>query len=82
MPANLVQVADIVAYNVMRQFRDHGEEWETRSLLSLPTYDWFRRICGKFRQGPDGRIQGYGVVKLPLLDRVAWSVRRRDGAAP
>jgi hypothetical protein len=80
--SNLVQVADIVAYNVMRQFRDHGEEWETRGLTNLPTYDWFRRICGKFRQGPNGRIQGYGVVKLPLIDRVTWSLKERNGAAP
>lgn len=72
---HMVQVADIAAYNVYRQFRDYGEEWEDRGLKSLPTYDHFARIAGKFRQGPEGRIQGYGVVKFPLKERVAWGVR-------
>jgi hypothetical protein len=71
--SNLIQVADLVAYNVFRQFRDYGEEWETSGLGELPTYDWFRRIAPKFRRGPNGRIQGYGVVKFPLRNRVPWT---------
>lgn len=77
--SELVQIADVVAYNVLRQFRDHGEEWEQLGLTQLPTYDWFRRIANKFRKGPDGRIQGYGVVKFPIKQRVAWKLER---AAP
>lgn len=72
--SHLVQVADIAAYNVFRQFRDHGEEWEDRGLKQLPTYDYFNRLTGKFRQGPGGRIQGYGVVKFPMRRRVEWSI--------
>ena len=75
--SNLVQVADLVAYNVFRQFRDYGEEWETAGLSQLPTYDWFARMAGKFRRGPNGRIQGYGVVKFPLRNRVQWGVREK-----
>lgn len=70
--SHLIQVADLVAYNVFRQFRDYGEEWEDRGLSQLPTYDWFQRIVRKFRRGPSGRIQGYGVVKFPLRVRVPW----------
>lgn len=73
--SEMVQLVDLVAYNVYRQFREYGEEWETAGLKTLPTYDWFRRIVPKFRTGPNGRIQGYGVGKIPLLKRVRW--RRR-----
>lgn len=66
-----VQVADIVAYNVYRQFLEHGEAWE-QAQKTLPVYDWFLRLGGKFRRGPDNRVQGYGVVKFPLLNRVPW----------
>ncbi|MBX3048144.1 MAG: DUF3800 domain-containing protein [Anaerolineales bacterium] len=73
---HLVQVADSVAYNVFRQFRDHGEEWETKGLGTLPMYEYFELIVEKFRQGPYGRIQGYGVAKFPLRNRVGWRVQR------
>lgn len=65
--SHALQVAGLVAYNVFRQFRDYGEEWEVRGLENLPTYAWFQRILPKFRRGPNGRIQGYGVVKFPKL---------------
>jgi hypothetical protein len=71
--SNLVQVSDLIAYNVFRQFRDFGEEWEDLGLTQLPSYDWFRRIAPKFRCGPDGRIQGFGVIKFPLRVRVPWA---------
>lgn len=71
---HLVQVADIAAYNVYRQFRDYGEEWETKGLKKLPVYEHFGRLVSKFRQGPNGRIQGYGVVKFPLRTQVRWAV--------
>jgi hypothetical protein len=69
--ADLVQVADVAAYNLFRQFKDHGAEWE-QHIGRLPLYEHFARIAGKFYQGPDGRIQGYGVVKFPLKNRVRW----------
>lgn len=72
--SHLVQVADIAAYNVYRQFTDHGEKWEERGLETLPTYDHFVRLAEKFRTGPKKRVQGYGVVKFPLKERVPWSI--------
>jgi Protein of unknown function (DUF3800) len=72
--SELIQVADLVAYNVYRQFRDHGEAWEQVGLHTLPCYDWFARILPKFRTGPDGRIQGFGVGKIPLRTRVPWRI--------
>ena len=75
--SHLIQVADIVAYNVYRQFTDHGEAWETNGIKVLPTYDHFSRLEGKFRTGPDGRVQGYGVVKFPILNRIRWHVENK-----
>lgn len=72
--SEFLQVADVIAYNVFRQFRQYGEEWETRGLTALPSYDWFSRLLKKFRAGPDGRIQGFGVGKIPLRTRVPWRI--------
>jgi len=68
--SELIQVADIVAYNVFRQFTDYGDEWEMHGLSALPTYEPFERLSTKFRKGAHGRIQGYGVVKVPLRNRI------------
>lgn len=73
--SDLVQVADVVAYNVLRQFRDYGAEWE-QHLHKLPMYDHFRKISGKFRQADDGTVDGYGIVKFPVRTRVRWRVNR------
>lgn len=70
----LVQVADLVAYNVYRQFRDHGEQWEDRTSERLPTYGYFARLARRFRRDSDGRIQGYGVIKFPLRQRIPWRI--------
>ena len=77
VPSNrnhLIQVADLVAYNVYRQFREHGDAWEEYAGKPLPTYGWFERLGPKFRSSASGRVQGYGVVKLPLRQRVPWAV--------
>lgn len=68
----LLQLADLVAYNVYRQFFDHGEDWESGSG-TLPMYSQFNRIVGKFRSSESGRVQGYGIVKFPMLKRVLWT---------
>lgn len=75
--SHLVQLADVVAYNVFRQFVEHGVEWEQLGLLKLPTYDHFAKIARKFRTDGNGRIQGFGVVKFPLQQRVLWRVPKR-----
>ncbi|NNJ12113.1 DUF3800 domain-containing protein [Chloroflexales bacterium ZM16-3] len=72
--SHLIQVADIVSYNIYRQFCDHGEHWEEQTKGKIPLYPWFRRLLPKFRQGPNRRIQGYGVVKMPMKQRVRWSI--------
>lgn len=58
---HMVQVADLCAYNVMRQFRTFGR---------LPTsatdiYGGYARAADKFRIGPNGAVDGYGIVCFP-----------------
>ena len=86
--SNLVQAADLIAYNVHRQFRDYGEEWEQAGdpPRPLPMYEPLARVVHKFRKNSQGRIQGYGIVKVPLLVQVPWGLPRtaeeKNDAAP
>jgi hypothetical protein len=76
--SDLVQVADVIAYNLHRQFRDHGEAWERppSGAGTLPLYPHFKKICGKFCQDKGGRIQGFGIVKFPLKNQIRWRVTK------
>ena len=81
--SELVQAADFVSYNLHRQYRDYGEEWEKRPGPqggALPMYGPFEQMTGKFRTDGFGRVQGYGIVKVPLLNQVRWRVEK--SAAP
>lgn len=79
--SHLIQVADSIAYDVYRQFRDYGNEWEQIGLKVLPTYEYFIRIVNKFRKGPNGIITGYGIAKFPLRHRIPW-VPKLKSAVP
>ena len=71
--SDLIQAADLISYNVNRQFMDHGEAWETTSSDgNLPMYSYFERISGKFRRSTSGRVQGFGIVKFPLRNQILW----------
>jgi hypothetical protein len=69
--SNMLQVADLVAYNVYRQFVEFGEDWEKPSA-ALPTYGYFARLERRFRADSRGRIQGYGIIKIPVGTKVRW----------
>jgi len=68
-----LQIADLCSYNVLRQFRDHGEEWEGENE-KLVVYGYLDKIALKFRRDDGNRIQGYGIVKFPLRKRKRWAV--------
>ena len=66
--SNFLQLADIVAYNVWRQFVDYGDEWERHipgEHRKLPMYSYFKRISDCFYHDIDNRVSGFGLVKLP-----------------
>src|SRR5262249_94764 len=73
---DLIQAADLVSYNIQRQFRDHGEHWEKPAPGggNLPMYPYFEKINEKFRTDKNGRVQGFGIVKAPLLKQVRWTL--------
>jgi hypothetical protein len=70
-----MQLADIVAYNTFRQFRDHGAAWENDSINTLPTYEYFQKILPIFDQGPDYEFSGFGIVKWPIENRIHWVLK-------
>lgn len=74
--SHLVQISDLAAYNVHRQFNQFGEDWERPGAGPLNMYSYFREISGKFRMDLDNRVQGYGIVKFPLRDRVLWGLTK------
>lgn len=64
--SNFLQLADTVAYNVFRQFVDHGDQWEDQEAESLDLYDFFGKIADNFFCHPESNlVKGYGVVKIP-----------------
>jgi hypothetical protein len=67
-----VQVADLVAYNTFRQFRDHGRDWDNPSGASLPLYTHFETLVPLFDMGPQQQFGGFGVAKWPLRRRATW----------
>ena len=76
---NLVQLADLCAYNLFRQFRDHGTQWDRPTASSWPLYDHFGRVVRRFYAGPGGVLSGFGIKKYPDhkklgLPRINWAL--------
>jgi len=68
--SNFLQLADTAAYNVLRQFVDHGDQWELSRGDKPLFYSYFDLLRGNFYCNPkDECITGYGVVKIPKGDR-------------
>lgn len=64
--SNFLQVADLLTYNIYRQFTDHGDEWDDgETLKSMTKYPYFARYIPKFDKDPFGNITGYGLKKFP-----------------
>lgn len=61
---NRIQAADLVAYNVFRHFRDHGDNWRGPEKPA-PIYEKLDAMWPRFRCDPDGVVPGYGIVLLP-----------------
>jgi len=61
---NLLQLADLCAYNTYRQFVDHGDEWRVKRRFATK-YPYFERVEGKFDRSPTGTINGYGLKLFP-----------------
>ncbi len=74
---NFVQLADLCAYDIFRQFKDHGKQWDSPAADSWPLYGYFSRIIHQFYTGPGNALSGYGIKKYPDhkklgLPRINW----------
>ena len=76
---NFLQVADICAYNVFRQFVLFGREWGGFSRkggkLRMGRYLYFDRIRCNFYFNPRaGQVRGYGLICLPDKEKINWNL--------
>jgi hypothetical protein len=70
-----IQLADLVAYAVYRQFINHGKEWDEKNP-KLPLYDYLGRINTKFRNH-NGQVAGFGIAKFPMASKASWSIVKK-----
>ncbi len=83
---NMLQLADICAYNIFRQFVLYGRAWQgtehrADGKLVLPCYDYFSKICPCFYSyepyysfGPSKTVRGGGLVVIPDKKKVDWNL--------
>jgi hypothetical protein len=77
---NFIQLADLCAYNVFRQFKEQGRGWDNPDNTVWPMYKYFRRIIGQFYVRKDGLLNGWGIQKYPDhaklgLPKVPWYLK-------
>ncbi len=69
--SNFLQLADIIAYNVWRQFVNYGDWWDEEEEREMKMYPYFQKIIPNFYH-KDGRISGIGIIKVPDLRKIKW----------
>ena len=67
-----IQLADIVAYNTFRQFRDHGAVYDDPSAKKLDLYPQFEAILGSFDRDASGVFAGRGIAYWPSRAKNKW----------
>ena len=77
---NFLQVADVCAYNIFRQFVEFGREWAGQSKsknrkVVMSTYPYFDRIRCNFLYNPWNRkVRGVGLTCVPDIDKLNWGL--------
>ncbi len=61
---NFLQLADLCGYNIYRQFRDYGSEWDIQQRFDH-RYPYFAKIEAKLDRLPGGDYAGFGLKKFP-----------------
>jgi len=63
--SNFLQIADTVAYNIFRQFVDHGDKWDGSDKIEK-MYPYFEKIYSNFYciEGQNNP-KGIGITKIP-----------------
>ncbi len=77
---NFLQIADICAYNIYRQFVHYGREWDGKNKDKdgksiMKKYKYFDKIrCNFIYMPKDKKVCGVGLVCLPDLDKCQWNL--------
>lgn len=77
---NFLQVADICAYCIFRQFAQYGREWsgskqDKTGKSRMTPYSYFHRIRCNFFYNPITRqVRGYGLVCIPDIKKLNWNL--------
>lgn len=70
--SGLIQIADLAAYNVFRQFKDNGSTWDNPGAHKLHLYSFFGRMLPRFDHDASHVFAGYGVAKMPCKVTHKW----------
>jgi hypothetical protein len=79
-----VQVADLVAYNVYRQFSPYSLGaclGEDANIAEAQVYPWLKKLLPKFRSDLRGKVQGYGLIAFPLEKKDSWAFLNSEEGA-
>ena len=73
--SNFLQLADTVAYNVLRQFIDYGDNWDAGAAQRFKKmYPFFARTIDNFYR-KNGKVAGFGIVKTPdMMKKTRWEI--------
>lgn len=77
---NFLQIADICAYNIFRQFAQYGREWsgskkDKVGKSRMTPYSYFDRIrCNFFYNPFNMQVRGYGLVCIPDVKKINWNL--------
>lgn len=82
---NFLQIADICAYNIFRQFVQFGREWTgeiktKKGNNNLSLYPYFNRIrCNLFYNPRNYQVRGYGLSCVPDKNKANWDLLKDCG---
>jgi len=77
---NFLQIADICAYNIYRQFVHYGREWSGKNKnekgqVVMKKYKYFDKIKCNFIHMPKyKKVCGVGLICLPDLGKLQWNM--------
>lgn len=73
---NFIQLADLCAYNVYRQFVQFGRQWDGVALGGkMELYGYFDKIRCNFLANYDGKnVRGCGLICLPDPKKCNWNL--------
>lgn len=73
---NFIQIADLCAYNIYRQFVDYGRDWQGENEnKTMPMYKYFEKIKCNFLYHPNTmKVCGVGLTCIPDVGKVNWDL--------